>query len=178
MLCVWWICRQVVHYELLPTGQTVTADLYSQQLERVQWALHQKEPALVNRKGVLLLYDNARPHVARMARNAIQRLCWRLCGLVPSDYHLFHYLDNHLRGKSFTNEADVRQALTDFFASHTPEFYPTGLNDWRHGGRRYWMPMVITSRTNNRLRCLYVMFFWVIKSGKNFFVCLLLLNIV
>ncbi|GFW18929.1 histone-lysine N-methyltransferase SETMAR [Trichonephila clavipes] len=41
MLCVWWTCRQVVRYELLPTGQTVTADLYSQQLERVQQALHQ-----------------------------------------------------------------------------------------------------------------------------------------
>ncbi|GFY53729.1 histone-lysine N-methyltransferase SETMAR [Trichonephila inaurata madagascariensis] len=51
MLCVWWTCRQVVHYELLPTGQTVTANLYSQQLERVQQALHPNETALVNRKG-------------------------------------------------------------------------------------------------------------------------------
>ncbi|GFY39046.1 histone-lysine N-methyltransferase SETMAR [Trichonephila inaurata madagascariensis] len=38
-----------------------------------------------------------------------------------SDYRLFHFLDNHLRGKSFSNEADLRQALTDFFVS--PEFY-------------------------------------------------------
>ncbi|GFU42684.1 histone-lysine N-methyltransferase SETMAR [Trichonephila clavipes] len=80
MLCVWWTCRQVVHYELLPTGQTVTADLYSQQSERVQRVLHQKEPALVNRKSVLLLHDNARPHVARVGRNTIQRLSWEtLC---------------------------------------------------------------------------------------------------
>ncbi|GFX50516.1 histone-lysine N-methyltransferase SETMAR [Trichonephila clavipes] len=35
MLCAWWTSRHVVHYELLPTGQTVTADLYSQQLEHV-----------------------------------------------------------------------------------------------------------------------------------------------
>ncbi|GFX93925.1 histone-lysine N-methyltransferase SETMAR [Trichonephila clavipes] len=76
MLCVWWTCRQVVHYELLLTGQTVTEDLYSQQLERVQQAMHQKEPALVNRKGVLVLYDNARLHVTRVARNTIQRLGW------------------------------------------------------------------------------------------------------
>ncbi|GFV66190.1 histone-lysine N-methyltransferase SETMAR [Trichonephila clavipes] len=54
MLCVWWTCREVVHYELLPTDLTVTADLYSQQLERVQQALHQKEPALVNRLSPLL----------------------------------------------------------------------------------------------------------------------------
>ncbi|XP_035218054.1 histone-lysine N-methyltransferase SETMAR-like [Stegodyphus dumicola] len=35
MLCIWWTSRQVVHYELLPVGQTITAGLYSQQLERV-----------------------------------------------------------------------------------------------------------------------------------------------
>ncbi|GFX01494.1 histone-lysine N-methyltransferase SETMAR [Trichonephila clavipes] len=105
MLCVWWTCRKVVHYELLLTGQTVTADLYSQQMKHVQQALHQKEPSLVNRKGVLLLHDNAKPHVARVA----------------------YSLNIHLRGKSFTNEAVVRQALTDFFASHTPEFYLKGI---------------------------------------------------
>ena len=134
MLCIWWTSRQVVHYELLPTGQTVTAVLYSQQLERVQQALQQKEPALVNRKVVLFLHDNARPHIARLARDTIQRLRWEtLChppyspDLAPTDYHLFHSLDNHLRGKSFTSEADLRQALTDFFASKTPEFYRKGI---------------------------------------------------
>ncbi|GFX49132.1 histone-lysine N-methyltransferase SETMAR [Trichonephila clavipes] len=44
------------------------------------------------------------------------------------DYHLFHCLNIHLCGKSFNNEADVRQeALTDFFVSHTPEFYRKGI---------------------------------------------------
>ncbi|GFU87001.1 histone-lysine N-methyltransferase SETMAR [Trichonephila clavipes] len=179
MLCVWWTCRQVVHYELLPTGQTVTVDLYSQQFERVQQALHQKDPALNNRKGVLLLHDNARSHVVRVARNTIQRLGWvNLChplyspDLAPSGYHLFHSLDNHLRTKSFTNEAYMRQALTVFFESYNPEFYCTGLNNWRHVDRRCWMPMVITSRTNTRQRCLYAMFFWVIKNDKIFFVYL------
>ncbi|GFW99901.1 histone-lysine N-methyltransferase SETMAR [Trichonephila clavipes] len=76
------------------------------------------------------LNDEALPQVARVARNTIQRLGWEtLChppyssDLAPSDYLLFHSLDNHLRGKSFTNEADACQALTDFFASHTSEFY-------------------------------------------------------
>ncbi|GFU33018.1 histone-lysine N-methyltransferase SETMAR [Trichonephila clavipes] len=131
MLCVWWTCRQVAHYELLPTGQAINVDMYSQQLERVQQALHPKEPALVNRKSVLLLHDNARPHAARVARNMIQRLRWEtLCyppyspDLSPSDYHLFHSLDNHLRGKSFINEADVHQVITDFFAS--PQVLPQG----------------------------------------------------
>ncbi|GFU31201.1 histone-lysine N-methyltransferase SETMAR [Trichonephila clavipes] len=50
-----------------------------------------------------------------------------LTHLAPLDYHLFHSLNNYLSGKSFTNEADVRKALTDFFASHTPEFYLEGI---------------------------------------------------
>ncbi|GFV75488.1 histone-lysine N-methyltransferase SETMAR [Trichonephila clavipes] len=33
----------------------------------------------------------------------------------------------HLHGKSFTNEADVHQALTDFFASLTHELYRKGI---------------------------------------------------
>ncbi|XP_076063419.1 histone-lysine N-methyltransferase SETMAR-like [Oratosquilla oratoria] len=84
MLYVWWTGRQVVHYELLPTGQTVTGDLYSQQLKRVQQALSQKKQ---------------RTTPGRMSRE------W----------------------KSFTNEADLRQALTEFFASKTPEFYRKGI---------------------------------------------------
>ncbi|PRD32395.1 UNVERIFIED_CONTAM: Histone-lysine N-methyltransferase SETMAR [Trichonephila clavipes] len=117
-----------------------------------------RSPALVNRTGVLLLHDNARPHVTWVARNTIQRLGWETLyhlpyslDLAPSDYPLFRSLDNHLRGKSLTNEADVHQAV------------------------------VITSRTNNRLCCLYVMFFWVIKNAKNCFVyfvfiCLKIVN--
>ena len=179
MLCVWWAGCQVVHYELLPMGQTVTGDLYSQQLECVQQALRQKKPALVNRKGVLFRHDNARPHVMWVVQDTIQQLGWEtLChppyspDLVPSDYHLFHSLDNHLRGKSFTNEANLRQALTDFFASKTPDFYCKGIEQRRHIGRRCWMLMVITLKTKYKLHIMWSVFFCSSKNGQNFFVTL------
>ncbi|GFU21380.1 histone-lysine N-methyltransferase SETMAR [Trichonephila clavipes] len=72
---------------------------------------------LVNRNWVLLLHENRRMHVGW------ETLCHPPYSpdLAPSDYHIFHSLDNHLRGKFFTNEADMRQAHTDF-ASHTSEF--------------------------------------------------------
>ncbi|XP_035232477.1 histone-lysine N-methyltransferase SETMAR-like [Stegodyphus dumicola] len=97
------------------------------------WALMHKEPALVNRKGVFLLYDNVKPHVAQEARDSIQRLCWETLphppyspDFAPTDYHLFHSLDNHLCGKLFNNRLDLDKALTNFFASKTPEFYCDG----------------------------------------------------
>ncbi|XP_035226382.1 histone-lysine N-methyltransferase SETMAR-like [Stegodyphus dumicola] len=91
-----------------------------------------KEPALVNPKGVLLLYDNTRLHVAWEARDTIQRLSWETlphppCSpdLVPTDYHLFHSLDNHLCGKSFNNRLTLKRSSQT--SLHTPEFYCDGI---------------------------------------------------
>jgi len=50
-----------------------------------------------------------------------------LPNLGPTDYHLFYSLDNHLRGRSFANEGDLRNALTDFFASKTADFHHQGI---------------------------------------------------
>jgi histone-lysine N-methyltransferase SETMAR len=35
MVSVWWRVRGIIHWELLPTGCTITADLYCQQLDQV-----------------------------------------------------------------------------------------------------------------------------------------------
>jgi histone-lysine N-methyltransferase SETMAR len=58
MLCVWWNFEGVIHFELVPEGLAVNAELYSQQLERMYAALGERYPALVNRKRVLLQQDN------------------------------------------------------------------------------------------------------------------------
>ena len=68
MMCVWWNYHGVIHYELVPNGRAVNADLYSEQLERVHQVIRQLYPALVNRGRVLLQHDNARPHVSRRVR--------------------------------------------------------------------------------------------------------------
>ena len=135
----------------------------------MQQALRQKEPALVNSKGVLFVHDNAKLHVAQVVRDTIQQLGWEtLChppyspDLAPTDYHLFHSLDNHLCGKSFTNETDLHQGLTNFFASKTSEFYHKGLNSSRHVSRRCWMPMAITLKTKYKLHILLKVFLFFI----------------
>ena len=60
MLCVWRNFEGVIHWEFVPNGRAVDADLYSQQLERVHKILRRRYPALVNRNRVLLQQDNAR----------------------------------------------------------------------------------------------------------------------
>ena len=43
MLSVWWGVKGIIHWELLPDGCTVTADLYCQQLDRVAQKLKSKQ---------------------------------------------------------------------------------------------------------------------------------------
>ncbi|GFV52974.1 histone-lysine N-methyltransferase SETMAR [Trichonephila clavipes] len=64
-LCVWWGIRGIVHFEVLKSGETVNADLYCEQLDGLNQSLIEKYPAIINRKGVILQHDNARPRCAR-----------------------------------------------------------------------------------------------------------------
>lgn len=134
MLSIWWNFKGVVHYELLERGKTITADLYCEQLGRLKQALKQKHPALVNRKGVILHHDNARPHSARLTQNKLHSLGWEVLphppyspDLAPSDFHLFRSLTSYLSGKSFHNNEEVKTTLDSFFASKDPHFFNRGI---------------------------------------------------
>lgn len=107
LLCVWWSIRGVVHFEVLKPGQTVNADLYCEQLDRVNKSLIEKWPAIVNRKGVILQHDNARAHCARRTLEKINELGWEVLphppyspDVAPSDFHLFRSLQHFQIGRA------------------------------------------------------------------------------
>ena len=72
MLCVWWDIKGILYFELLQPKQTVNAQLYSQQLTRLDEKIREKRtgPGHGNLK-VKLLHDNARPHVAIETKETI-----------------------------------------------------------------------------------------------------------
>jgi len=68
--------------------------------------IKEKRPKLINRKGIVFHYDNARPHTSLMTRQKLRKLGWEVLmhspyslDLAPSDYHLFRYLQNSLDEK-------------------------------------------------------------------------------
>ena len=97
LLCIWWDEHGILYYELLPSGLTVTAERYVQQLYRLNQALQEKRPAYASkRRKVILLHDNARPHVAHKFKQTLYDLEWEVLphpayspDIAPSDYHLF-----------------------------------------------------------------------------------------
>ncbi len=64
----------VICFELLDINETITADVYSQQLQRLNEVLLQKRPTLANQKDVILLHDNSRSHVAKLTQQKIEQL--------------------------------------------------------------------------------------------------------
>jgi len=132
----WWNSSGIVHYELLQPGTSITGEVYAAQLQRVQNVLIRKDPALVNCKGIVLLQDNARPHIARVVIYKLESLDWELLphppyspDMSPCEYHLFLSLDNHMRNKRLHNKEQLEQELNRFFASKPKEFYAKGITN-------------------------------------------------
>lgn len=135
MLCVWWDLQGVIYFELLDPNTTITSEVYCYQLMQVQEALMSKRPSLVNRKGVILLHDNARPHVAKMTKQKIEDLEWEVLphppyspDLAPTDYHLFRSLHDYLGGKTYQEDGDIKADLSAFFEFKSPSFYKRGID--------------------------------------------------
>ncbi len=118
---------------------TLNAERYSQQLERSSKALEEKRPIQGHgRRKVILLHDNAKPHVAISTQQTIMDLGWEVLphpayspDLAPSDYHLFRSMEHFLREKKFKNEDDIRNQLHLYFSSNPPAFYRGGIRQLR-----------------------------------------------
>ena len=135
LLCVWWDCRGIIHFELLRHGETITADKYCEQLTRLDAAIREKCPVLANRKGVIFHHDNARPHVAQQTLRKMKELKWEILqhppyppDIAPSDFHLFRSLQNSLNGKNFNSVEAVENYLTNFFQEKPSSFYRNGID--------------------------------------------------
>jgi histone-lysine N-methyltransferase SETMAR len=134
MLCIWWDMSGVIYFELLRNNETITADVYSQQLQRLNEVLLRKRPTLANQKDFILLHDNSRPHVAKLTQQKIERLEWEVLphptrspDLSPTDYHLFLSLRNYLCNKHCEDFDELKSDLTAFFESKPASFYRCGV---------------------------------------------------
>ena len=79
--------------------------------------------------GVLLLYDNARPHTAIHTLQTLVKLGFTMehpaysPNLAPLDYHLFGPLKDAIRGRRFTSEEGVKKAVHEWLAAQPKTFF-------------------------------------------------------
>ena len=84
---------------------------------------------------ILLLHDNARPHIARATIDDLETLKFEVLShtpyspdLAPSDFHFFPHLKRDLKGTHFTSDDEVKQAVTSWIKQRTREFFIDGMH--------------------------------------------------
>ena len=153
MLCVWWNSTGILHWELMPENLTVTAEIYTDQLSRVQAALIEKHPATVNRKGILLLHDNARPHIAKLTMKKVNELRWEVLphppyspDLAPSDFYLFRALQQFVKEKNM-KKLTISKMTFPLSLNQSPQTSTKlAFRPLSQDGDKWWRMMVIIVR--------------------------------
>jgi len=119
--------------EWLETGGTVNANRFCDTLCKLKTAIKNCRRGLLS-KGVILLQDNARPHVA-----SLQRFDAPLpMGSSPSppyspdlsscDFQVFGPLKKALKGHRFTDNDEVRETVEEWFRTQPKTFFADGIH--------------------------------------------------
>lgn len=135
MLCIWWDQLGVVYYELLQPGDTITGARYRTQLMRLSRALKEKRPQYEERHDkVILLHDNARPHVAQVVKTYLETLKWDVLphppyypDIAPSDYHLFRSMTHGLAEQHFRSHEEAKNWVDSWIDSKDEQFFQRGI---------------------------------------------------
>ncbi len=83
---------------------------------------------------MILLHDNARPHVTDVVKTQLEKFKWEMLkhspyspDLSPCDFHIFGKLKKHLKGTRFGLDDAVKESVTDYLNQQPKEFYKTGI---------------------------------------------------
>nr|XP_042912071.1 histone-lysine N-methyltransferase SETMAR-like [Parasteatoda tepidariorum] len=117
-----------------PRCETVNSDRYCETLRKLRRVIRNKRRGMLN-AGVVLLHDNARPHMARRTAAGLTKFGSKLFDhpsyspdLAPSDFHVFLHLKKFLSsGERFGNDEEPKMSVTRWFHSQAAEFYDSGM---------------------------------------------------
>ncbi|GFU73581.1 mariner Mos1 transposase [Trichonephila clavipes] len=115
--------------KFLKRGTTINVQRYQAILLNLRRAIKSKCPCMLS-NGVILLHDNAHPHMANTAKTTLQQFRWETLehpsyssDLSPKDFHVFRLLKRAIRENRFAMKDEVcdwapaliRQQSTSFF---------------------------------------------------------------
>ena len=132
-LTVFWDMEGILLEDYVEKGMTINATYYCELLKKLRRAIENKRRGKLSR-GVLLIHDNARPHVAAETKACLDSFAWEIFShppyspdLAPSDFHLFPYLKAELGGVHFESLDNVKEAVHSFFINQPKDFYTRGI---------------------------------------------------
>ncbi|KAG5324292.1 MOS1T transposase, partial [Pseudoatta argentina] len=99
-------------------------------------ALKEKRPLYAQRHDkVILLHDNARPHVAKPVKTYLETLEWEVLphplyspDIAPSDFHLFRSMAHGLADRRFHSYEEAQKWIDSWIASKDMSFFRRGIH--------------------------------------------------
>jgi len=130
LMCIWWDQLGIVYYELLKSNETITGTLYWTQLMRLSRVLKEKRAHYYSRHDkIILLHDNARPHVAASIKT-LETLTWEVLShpsyspdIALSDYHLFRSMTHGPSEQHFTSYEDTKNCIDSLWIASEDEAF-------------------------------------------------------
>ena len=110
--------------------------------------------------GIILLYDNARPHTVNLMRDMFKRFIWEtlqhppyIPDLSPCDFHIFSDLNKDLRGRRFHSDEEVQEWVRLWVHQRSTSVYKTGIDrlvsQWdkciNTSGNYFWIKQISLS---------------------------------
>ncbi|KAG5307640.1 MOS1T transposase, partial [Pseudoatta argentina] len=109
--------------QLLDESLSTSIDAFESSLKR-KTAIHDK---------VILLHDNARPHVAKPVKTYLETLKWEVLphplyslDIAPSDFHLFRSMAHGLADRRFHSYEEAQKWIDSWIASKDMSFFRRG----------------------------------------------------
>ncbi|KAG5318729.1 MOS1T transposase, partial [Pseudoatta argentina] len=100
-------------------------------------AMHPEKRPLYAQKHdkVILLHDNARPHVAKPVKTYLETLKWEVLphpsyspDIAPSDFHLFRSMAHGLADRRFHSYEEAQKWIDSWIASKDMSFFRRGIH--------------------------------------------------
>jgi hypothetical protein len=110
-----WDSEEVIHVVFLPHGVTINTQYYSNLLcSDVHQAIQKKRPGKLLKK-IILLHDNAHPHMANLMKATFATMSWEIMNLplyspdlALTDFHVFGPIKAHLEGQKFQTDDELK----------------------------------------------------------------------
>ncbi|EGI63035.1 Mariner Mos1 transposase, partial [Acromyrmex echinatior] len=79
---------------------------------------------------LILLHDDARPHVVKPVKKYLEGVKWEILlhppyspDIAPSDFHLFRSMQSALSGERFNSYESIKKWLDEWIASKESDFF-------------------------------------------------------
>jgi len=137
MCTIFWDAEGILLIDFMPQKVTITGVYYADLLHKLRLAIKKKRRGKLT-KVPLHLHDNAPAHRLHVGQAAILESGFEEMhhppyspDQAPSDYHLFPYSKQHLRGQRFSTDDELKNATEEWLKEQSELFYFTGIEKLR-----------------------------------------------